>query len=122
MHRLSRPAKRTPRRGLALALTVVAFSQCLVSALQAQQKPNEYQVKAAYLYNFGKFVTWSATNGDADRFAICILGKDPFGRSSMPLSRTKPSAAKALQPGVSPKCRKPRAAASFSLVLLKTIN
>ena len=55
----------------------------LVSAnIQAQQtKPSEYQVKAAYVYNFGKFVKWpadaAANRGGA--FTICVLGDDPFG-------------------------------------------
>jgi hypothetical protein len=48
--------------------------------LSAQQHPTESQVKAAYLYNFGKFVTWqpdqAANSGSLD---ICLLGKDPFG-------------------------------------------
>jgi hypothetical protein len=48
------------------------------SALHAQPpKPSEYQVKAAYLYNFGKFVRWPGTS--LDQFSICILGHDPFG-------------------------------------------
>ncbi len=41
----------------------------------------EYQIKAAFLYNFTKFVEWPA-----DRFAddsapiiLCVFGKDPFG-------------------------------------------
>lgn len=41
-------------------------------------KPTEYQVKAAYLYNFGKFIRWPAA-GKNDSFAICVLGHDPFG-------------------------------------------
>jgi hypothetical protein len=37
-------------------------------------------VKAAYLYNFGKFVNRSAAaSDDAKGFTICVLGKDPFG-------------------------------------------
>lgn len=48
--------------------------------LSAQQHPTEAQVKAAYLYNFGKFVTWQpdqvANSGSLD---ICVVGKDPFG-------------------------------------------
>jgi YfiR/HmsC-like len=50
--------------------------------LGAQQaKPNEYQLKAIYLFNFGKFVTWpaEATAGKNDSFAVCVLGRDPFG-------------------------------------------
>ncbi len=49
--------------------------------LQAQDaRPTEPQVKAAYLYNFGKFVRWTAPrNLNPESFEICILGKDPFG-------------------------------------------
>jgi len=42
-----------------------------------QPHPTEPQIEAAYLYNFGKFVTWANTSGEA--FEICVLGKDPFG-------------------------------------------
>jgi hypothetical protein len=43
----------------------------------------EYQVKAAFLLNFAKFVEWpSNAFADSDSpVAICILGKDPFGRA-----------------------------------------
>jgi hypothetical protein len=37
-------------------------------------------VEAAYLFNFGKFVTWPSAHS-ADSFGICILGKDPFGEA-----------------------------------------
>jgi hypothetical protein len=49
--------------------------------LYAQQSnPTEYEVKAAYLYNFGKFVEWPAKARTADdSFTICVLGQDPFG-------------------------------------------
>ena len=44
-----------------------------------QTKATELQVKAAYLYNFGKFVRWTEAGGASDaRFTICVLGKDPF--------------------------------------------
>ncbi|HEV2398324.1 MAG TPA: YfiR family protein [Candidatus Sulfotelmatobacter sp.] len=43
-------------------------------------RPTESQVEAAYLYNFGKFVTWpSDLARSADTFEICLIGKDPFG-------------------------------------------
>ena len=47
----------------------------------AAQAPaaTEYQVKAAYLYNFGRFVQWPATASTTGPFAICVLGLDPFG-------------------------------------------
>ena len=42
--------------------------------------PTETQVKAAYLYNFGKFVTWQTDRVvTLDSLEICVLGKDPFG-------------------------------------------
>jgi hypothetical protein len=52
---------------------------------QSQSPPEyqEYQVKAAFLYNFAKFVEWPAESfKDAQAPLILgILGKDPFGES-----------------------------------------
>jgi hypothetical protein len=65
---------------LIFTLSVLVLGLCLIPSAWPQQKPNEYQVKAAYLYNFGKFVNRSAaTSDDAKGFTICVLGKDPFG-------------------------------------------
>jgi hypothetical protein len=53
-----------------------------LSHVQAQQvKPTEYEVKATYLYKFGRFVEWPAklTQAQSDSFSICVLGHDPFG-------------------------------------------
>jgi hypothetical protein len=65
-------------RFLAVAMAWVLVS---VSCVQAQQaNPTEYAVKAAYLYNFGKFVEWPVqVTAAADVFTICVLGEDPFG-------------------------------------------
>jgi YfiR/HmsC-like len=42
--------------------------------------PTEFEVKAAFLYNFARFVEWPAETGhDAAPFVIAILGHDPFG-------------------------------------------
>lgn len=51
-------------------------------AMIAQAKTaNEYEVKAAFLYNFAKFVEWpaSAWSSPKQPFTFCVLGKDPFG-------------------------------------------
>ena len=42
---------------------------------------DEYQVKAAFLYNFAKFVEWPpGTFANAtDPIGICIVGQNPFG-------------------------------------------
>jgi hypothetical protein len=42
---------------------------------------DEYQVKAAFLYNFAKFVEWPAGTfaNSTDSIGICIAGQNPFG-------------------------------------------
>jgi hypothetical protein len=43
------------------------------------QGTSEYEVKAAFLYNFGKFVEWPAPASGPIR--LCIVGDDPFGNN-----------------------------------------
>lgn len=60
----------------------MACSFAVQTTVFAQQSdPNEYQVKATYLYNFGKYVKWPASfpASKADSFPVCIFGQDPFG-------------------------------------------
>jgi hypothetical protein len=47
----------------------------------AQQSASEYQVKAAYLFNFLKFVEWPGQSpGDTPGpWLICVVGENPFG-------------------------------------------
>lgn len=68
-------------RGALRAFAVVVFHLVICGQTFAQQfHPTESQVEAAYLYNFGKFVTWPSDRlAGAETFKICILGKDPFG-------------------------------------------
>lgn len=42
---------------------------------------SEYELKAAFIFNFIKFVEWSNRSGidHLDSLPLCILGKDPFG-------------------------------------------
>lgn len=51
--------------------------------LRAQEvKPTDYQVKAAYLSNLGRFVeAWGSRPKPSpeESFNICVLGQDPFG-------------------------------------------
>lgn len=65
-----------------LSLAGLAFSFLGGFILFAQQqKPSEYQVKATYLYNFGRFIKWpdSSPAGKTGTFSVCVIGRDPFG-------------------------------------------
>jgi hypothetical protein len=70
-------------RAVCLQRTITAIVWLLFAGSSAlgQQKPSEYKVEAAYLYNFGRFVEWPAKSATAqtDSFTICVLGEDPFG-------------------------------------------
>ena len=58
-----------------------AYLAVLIAASMAfGETIDEYEVKAAFLYNFTKFVEWTNLPG-TDAFNICILGDDPFGDS-----------------------------------------
>lgn len=62
-------------------LTISAILGGLFIAPARAQVRDEYQVKAAFLYNFARFVEWPAETftGPGDPIVTCILGKDPFG-------------------------------------------
>jgi hypothetical protein len=52
----------------------------LAPAALAQNGLDEYQVKAAFLYNFTRFVDWPPDLQSASSpFVIGIVGEDPFG-------------------------------------------
>ncbi|MGB7189546.1 MAG: YfiR family protein [Acidobacteriaceae bacterium] len=56
-----------------------ALLGCLLFVpLLPAQPLSEYDVEAAYLYDFGKFVRWPADAPKPPTFDICILGRGPF--------------------------------------------
>jgi hypothetical protein len=63
------------------SLCTAALLAGLSSLLAQGPKPTEYQVKAVYLFNFGRFVEWPshAATPREQSFAVCVLGQDPFG-------------------------------------------
>ncbi len=78
--RLSNRLRSTAARAILRLFLVFLFWLGALAARAQQSRATESQVKAAYLYNFGKFVTWpGATAGSGVSFDICVLGKDPFG-------------------------------------------
>src|SRR5688572_14666662 len=58
-----------------LLAAVMAVVCCCVHA--SGNEMTEYQLKAAYLYNFVTFTEWPADIGDT--LTLCIYGPDPFG-------------------------------------------
>lgn len=62
--------------GLHLALLLASGS-----GRAQESQPSEYQVKAAFLFNFAKFVEWppQAFAGPTSPIVIGILGENPFG-------------------------------------------
>lgn len=63
------------------ALILAAYLPGVESAVYADQSPTEYQVKAAFLFNFLKFVEWPDDPG-ADphgKWVIGFIGESPIG-------------------------------------------
>ncbi|HRI43186.1 MAG TPA: YfiR family protein [Fimbriimonadaceae bacterium] len=62
--------------------TLIVAAVLAGTRAEAQSVQNEYDVKAAFIYNFTKYIEWpsSALPGNAP-IVIGIVGRDPFGRS-----------------------------------------
>ncbi len=82
---LDAPSHASRRRAWITRLGAACLALALVTATattRAQEAQRlEYQVKAAFLYNFAKFVDWPPTAFPAPEtpITIGILGDDPFG-------------------------------------------
>lgn len=62
-----------------VCLSLLPALALVFSALLAVAEPlPEYSVKAAFLYNFFKFVEWPVADQRGE-FALCLMGEDPFG-------------------------------------------
>jgi hypothetical protein len=77
---ISRLSGRRPAGWVQFAVIVVTALMAGASNLSAQApRITEYQVKAAYLANFSRFVEWPDRTGKNGSFNICVLGEDPLG-------------------------------------------
>jgi hypothetical protein len=63
------------------ALLLVALAAVPQAAGAMLQASAEYELKAAFLLNFAKFVDWPprAFGGPDGPLRVCVLGADPFG-------------------------------------------
>ncbi len=50
---------------------------------------DEYEVKAAFLGNFLKFIDWPKKDREGSNYRICIYGSDPFGQYTENIETTK---------------------------------
>ena len=63
------------------AAAVLLLSACMLNSRATPPASTEYEVKAAYLLNFGRFVRWPGARAVASgqTFPVCVMGEDPFG-------------------------------------------
>jgi hypothetical protein len=68
-----------------VVLSLGQLGQCQINARTA------YNVKAAFLYSFGRYVAWppQAFDGDDDPFVIGVVGTDPFGGALDQIAKLK---------------------------------
>ena len=77
--RLLRGRLKAPASLLLLLCALLVGAGSLSTAHAAPAASPEYQVKAAFLYNFMKFVDWPSDGlNSATTISLGILGRDPF--------------------------------------------
>lgn len=67
------------RRPIGSFLCIVLLSSLATPVIHSQARPTDYDVKSAYLFNFGKFVHYPETDSKPRDFDICLLGNSPIG-------------------------------------------
>jgi hypothetical protein len=72
-------------------IAILAFAAVFGHVHAEASVADEYQVKAAFLFNFAKFVEWPADafKGSDDPITICVLGQNPFGTALEEVVRDK---------------------------------
>ncbi len=65
----------------AVSLAVLCF--CTLASHAAAEQPKEHTLKAAYLYQFTRFVAWpdGTWRNEKEDFVIGVIGENPFGNT-----------------------------------------
>lgn len=86
----NRSAGNARRPGTAALVILLAASRLTLASPQ-EQPAAEYQVKAAFLLNFAKFIQWpsSAFQDEKSPITVCIFRYDPFGSALDEMLRGK---------------------------------
>jgi hypothetical protein len=73
-----------------MLVLLLLLSQCVPARAQ-ESRSVEYQVKAAFLLNFAKFVDWPADAFENETAPInfCVFRQDPFGRALADITQGK---------------------------------
>src|SRR5579871_5708171 len=95
----ARPRWLVRRTSLAYRAVLLAASLLLPGAYRSEaQTPTEYQVKAAYIFNFLKFVEWPGDAPDAGgKWIVGVVGDSPVGEELTRLSEGKEVLGRSLQ-------------------------
>jgi len=74
-----RPPRWTTLKLLGSFAVILAMPPAIT---MAQEQPTEYQVKAAFLFNFVKFIEWPTESfrENGGRIRLCVLGEDRLGQ------------------------------------------
>ena len=66
------------RQFFVLSGLVVVLALLTSRPIAVLAQVDEYEVKAAFLLNFTRFVEWPKPSGSQEAFVICVVGDDPF--------------------------------------------
>ena len=74
-------------RAIIVLIMTLSGANLMFGTPTESEMGSEYQVKAAFLYNFVKFVDWPAKSvpDGNEPMTIGIIGDDPFGKAFEPL-------------------------------------
>lgn len=74
-------SKQTGLKFILPVMLLTLLTSASVFSMAEDSKATEYRIKAAFLYNFSRFVTWPEDTGeDNGKVVLCTLGGDPFGK------------------------------------------
>ena len=78
-------------RGLLLLFSrfLIALVLCVSLTTSHASVRSEYEIKAAYFYNFTQFISWIAAPDKELPLRVCVLGDNPFGDLLQPLAGRK---------------------------------
>lgn len=80
--RLKTANRQINKRYIYRVVTIIVIA-LTTTICTAGNSPSEYELKAAYIYNFAKFVEWPSDtfSSSSSPIIIGIVGDDPFGRA-----------------------------------------